>query len=462
MSSRATILVVEDDRSAAVALARILERDSYRVVSAGSVDEARNHLGDGIDLVLSDLRLGADDGMDLLNLWRRERPATPFILMTAYAEIASAVRATKLGAEDYLPKPIDTDALLSLIRKCLVTEARDAPAPPLQRGSSGEPGFEGLVGQSQVMLDVFARIRRAAKSESTILILGESGTGKELVAEAVHRNSPRKNGPFIAVNMAAVPGTLVESELFGHVKGSFTGATASRIGRFQAANGGTIFIDEVGDFALESQAKMLRVLETRTITPVGGNHEVPVDVRVVAATSRNLQEMVAAGQFREDLFYRLSVVTLSLPALSERLEDVPSLTRHFLKQLCHTNQRSEISVDPELMSFLETFDWPGNVRQLRNCLENMVVMADRDVLTVEDLPDGILETDRTTAGVPRVSPSTTIENLEKAAMLQALERFQGNRTQSAKSLGISVRTLQRRLRSWGIDATPEKTQSSGS
>jgi len=346
MHEQAKILVVEDDRNAAVALARILEFDSYRVVSVGSAEEATQHLDNGIDLVLSDLRLGDGNGMDLLNLWRRKRPATPFILMTAHAEIASAVRATKLGAEDYLPKPINTDALLLLIRRCLGSGTRDSAVHTAAKKPEPELALEGIVGQSKAMLEVFDRIVRAARSESTILILGESGTGKELVAEAVHRNSPRKEGPFVAINMAAVPSTLVESELFGHVKGSFTGATGSRVGRFQAAKGGTIFIDEIGDFALESQAKLLRVLETRTVTPVGGNNELAIDVRVVAATSRNLEKMVAAGEFREDLYYRLGVVTLFLPPLRERLDDVPLLTRYFLDQLCRSNQRSPIDVDP--------------------------------------------------------------------------------------------------------------------
>jgi DNA-binding NtrC family response regulator len=296
------------------------------------------------------------------------------------------------------------------------------------------------------MIEVFSRVRRAAKAESTILILGESGTGKELIAEAIHENSRRKGGPFVAVNMAAVPPGLVESELFGHVKGAFTGATVARIGRFEAANGGTIFIDEIGDFALESQAKLLRVLETRTLSPVGGNDQVDVDVRVVAATSRDLEERVAEGAFREDLYYRLTVVTIPLPPLRERRDDIPLLVRHFLPQLCQENSRPTLVPDPELMRFLQTFDWPGNVRQLRNCLESMVVMARGTELTLSDLPVSLARVDQRAGIEVQIPADMTLDDLEMKAIEEALGRCDGNRTHAARSLGISVRTLQRKLK----------------
>ncbi len=453
LKQQATILIVEDDRSVATALTRILELDSYRVVAVDSAAQATNHLDNGIDLVLSDLRIGSDDGIDLLSIWKSKQPRTPFILMTGYGQIASAVNAMKRGAEDYLTKPIHPDELLLLIRECLARAKDDSNEPDSHSRDTGF-GLERIVGQSIVMKDVYSRIRRAAQSESTVLILGESGTGKELVAEAIHQNSRRKDGPFISVNMAAVPVTLAESELFGHRKGSFTGATGNRTGRFEAAQSGTIFIDEIGDFALESQAKLLRVLESRTITPVGGDDSRAVDVRVVAATSRNLPQMVAAGQFREDLYYRLSVITLVLPPLRERLGDVALLTRYFLDQQCRTNDRPEMQIEPELMRFLETFDWPGNVRQLRNCLESMVVMADKSVLSLSDLPVSIIPADRRSSFGLRIPTGTTMDDLEKAAVIQALERCHGNRTRAAESLGISVRTLQRRLQTWGIDDNP--------
>jgi len=294
------------------------------------------------------------------------------------------------------------------------------------------------------------------------LILGESGTGKELLAEAMHHNSPRKDGPYVAVNMAAVPETLVESELFGHMKGSFTGATGTRTGRFQAAHNGTIFIDEIGDFALESQAKLLRVLESRTITPVGGNQQQEVNARVVAATSRNLEQMVADGRFRDDLYYRLSVVTLSLPPLRERAEDIPLLVRHFLDGMARSENRRPFTVSPDLARFLETSPWPGNIRQLRNCLESMVVMSENSELTVADLPASINPKRHHANGDFQLPPEMTLDELERIAINQTLERHRGNRTHAARALGISVRTLQRKLQAWetGVEIETEPSVSS--
>jgi transcriptional regulator with PAS, ATPase and Fis domain len=286
-------------------------------------------------------------------------------------------------------------------------------------------------------------------ADSTVLITGESGTGKELIAQAIHQNSPRKDGPFVTVNMAAVPEHLVESELFGHVKGSFTGATESRVGRFEAAERGTIFIDEIGDFKLASQAKLLRVLENRTVTPIGSNDDRAINVRVVAATSRNLEEMVKDEDFREDLYYRLNVINLSLPPLRERREDIPLLVAYFLERLCKDSGKPMLQVAPELKEYLETYEWPGNVRQLRNCLESMVVLARDNCLTVDDLPATL---DRVPSSANHVSipPGTRLEDLEREAVEQALHRHNGNRTHAAEALGISVRTLQRKLKAWGI------------
>jgi DNA-binding NtrC family response regulator len=282
-----------------------------------------------------------------------------------------------------------------------------------------------------------------------VLITGESGTGKELIAQAIHHNSPRKDGPFVTVDMAAVPEHLVESELFGHVRGSFTGATESRIGRFEAANGGTIFIDEIGDFKLESQAKLLRVLENRTITPIGSNDDREINVRVVAATSRNLEKMVKEEEFREDLYYRLNVVNLRIPPLRERRDDIPMLVSHFLTQLCRTAKKPDLKVAHDLKEYLETYDWPGNVRQLRNCLESMVVLARGDSLSTEDLP-ATLENGPTSADHVSIPPGTKLYDLEKEAVRQALDQHDGNRTHAARALGISVRTLQRKLKAWGM------------
>jgi DNA-binding NtrC family response regulator len=445
------ILIVEDERAEREALARVLRLEEYHVLTADSAEQAMTYLEEKVDLVLSDLRMGANSGMDLLKLWKGKRPTTPFVLVTAYGDIESAVVAMKLGAEDYVTKPVNPDELLMLIKRCLESRKKEERLEELSKRLDDRLGLENIVGRSKPMLEVFDRVRRAAQAQSTILITGESGTGKELVAEAIHQNSPRKNGPFVAVNMAAVPPTLVESELFGHVRGAFTGATAARTGRFEAADGGTIFIDEIGDFALESQAKLLRVLETRKITPVGSNDEVECDVRVVAATSRDLEQLVKDGDFREDLYYRLTVVAIPLPPLRDRADDIPLLVQHFLDELCKVNEREPISPDKDLLRFLETFDWPGNVRQLANCLESMVVMARGDTLTLEELPAPLAGACADGHGRARIPIGTTIEDLEKQAVEQALEQFDGNRTRAAESLGISVRTLQRKLRSWSTD-----------
>lgn len=446
MSKLGTILVVEDEQIARTALTRLLQGEGYQVQAAACAADARKYLNEKIDLVLSDLRLGDASGIELLKWWHDANPATPFVLMTAFGEIAEAVQAMKLGADDFLSKPIHTGQLIDIVSRCV---GRNHGAEAESHVASESGGLDEIVGDSAAMREVKRQILRAARSESTILIVGESGTGKELVANGIHANSRRRSGPYIAVNMAAVPETLVESELFGHVKGSFTGASQNRIGRLQAAQCGTIFIDEIGDFALASQAKLLRVLETKIITPVGGNDEKAVDVRVVAATSRNLEAMVASHEFREDLYYRLSVVTLTLPPLRKRLEDVPLLVRHFVAQLARSNQRTNIQLDHDVMRFLETYEWPGNVRQLRNTLESMIVMSDKSTLGMNDLPPALLRNERDT--VLAVPPDATIRDLEKSAILRTLEECQGNRTRAAESLGISVRTLQRRLHHWGIN-----------
>jgi DNA-binding NtrC family response regulator len=308
-----------------------------------------------------------------------------------------------------------------------------------------------MVGQSPPMLKVFEQIRRAAVTDSTVVISGESGTGKELVAVALHALSRRAAGPLTDVNTAAIPESLVESELFGHVKGAFTGATTDRMGRFEAANGGTLFIDEIGDFALTSQTKLLRALETRRITPVGASHDRRVDVRVIAATHCSLEEMVAEGRFRSDLYYRLNVVTIYLPPLRERRSDIPLLIDHLLARLANTMNCNVPSLDAPLLDFLINHEWPGNVRQLRNCLESMLVLSEGPRLTLDDLPRRLF-LQRQPQCRMRVPINTTIAQLERFAIEQALDHFQHDRTRAARALGISVRTLQRKLKQWNGEA----------
>lgn len=442
------ILIVEDMESEREALTRLLRMEDYDVVVAKNPKQAIEHLEDAVELVVSDLRMGETSGVELLRFWKNRRPGTPFIMMTAYGNVNSAVEAMKLGAEDYLCKPVNPDELLMLVEKCLEGRRKDQTIAHLQQRLDERLGFEKIVGQSAAMLSVFKSARRAAATDSTVLITGESGTGKELIAEAIHQNSPRKEKPFVVVNMAAVPEHLVESELFGHTKGSFTGATESRIGCFESADQGTIFIDEIGDFRLESQAKLLRVLENRTVTPVGSNAQREVNVRVVAATSRNLERMVKEGEFREDLYYRLNVINLHLPPLRDRREDIPLLVDSFMREFCRHAGRDELRLDAELRQYLQTHHWPGNVRQVRNALESMVVLAGGDTLTMDDVP-AMLEGDIESPDHVAIPAGTSLEELEQEAVTQALAQYDGNRTRAAKALGISVRTLQRKLKAWG-------------
>ncbi|MEX0938478.1 MAG: sigma-54 dependent transcriptional regulator [Pirellulales bacterium] len=446
MSNSASILVVEDKESEREAMARLLRMEKHDVLTAPNPEKALEYINEPVSLVVTDLRMGASSGVDLLRRWKQHSPATPFIMVTAHGDVESAVEAMKLGAEDYLNKPVNPDELLILVRKVLESRQKDEKIQHLQQRLDHELGFSNIVGHSKPMQDVFEQARRAAPVDTTVLITGESGTGKELIAHAVHQHSSRRDEVFVTVNMAAVPEHLVESELFGHIKGAFTGATNPRVGRFEAAHRGTIFIDEIGDFALASQAKLLRALENRTITPIGSNDDKEVDVRVVAATSRDLEEMVADGDFREDLYYRLNVITIPLPPLRVRRDDIPLLVQHFLRRFCESNNRPLLTLDPDLVQFFQTYDWPGNVRQLRNCVESMVVMAANETLTIDDLPSTI--SDGPSNGDMAIPAGTTLEQLERTAVEQALEQFDGNRTQAADALGISVRTLQRKLKAW--------------
>lgn len=317
-----------------------------------------------------------------------------------------------------------------------------------QEQLSDPSGSPKIVACSAVMHTVFEEICRTAQADATVLVTGESGTGKELVAEAIHRQSRRRNGPFMAVNITAVPETLVESELFGHVEGAFPGAACARVGRFEATDGGTLFIDEIGDLKLASQAKLLRVLENHLVTPIGSNTNHRVDVRVIAATNCNLETMVAEGRFREDLYYRLNVISIALPPLRRRREDIALLAEHFLDEICHANGKPRLTADPQLIHFLESYDWPGNVRQLRNCIESMIVLSQAPTLTADDLPAMIRNSQPNTSLPFEMPQGLTLADVVKAAVLQTLDRLDGNRTQAAHSLGISVRTLQRKLKLW--------------
>src|SRR5687768_6820815 len=451
MSTAGRILVVEDHESERRAVMQILKSEGFTVFGAENADKALGYIDENMDVVLSDLQMGDVSGIGLLQLWKQRKPDTQFILLTGHSSIPTAVEAIKGGAYDYLMKPIHPEELILLIKRAIDAMSKDREIDNLRRRLDQKFGLDQIVGQSRQMRDVFAKIQRAAPVDSTVLILGESGTGKELVAQALHHNSTRKKGPFVAVNCAAVPATLVESELFGHVRGAFTGATDRRMGRFEQADGGTLFIDEIGDFELGLQAKLLRVLETLTVTPVGGHEDRKVDVRVLAATSRDIRKMVEEGKFREDLFYRLNVVQVVLPPLRDRPDDIPILVEHFLREISENKHTPPRRISPEVMRRFQQYRWPGNVRELRNTLESMMVLADGDTLTERDLPERIAESAPQLTTTKEIPTGMTMEELERLAIMRALDQYGGNRTHAANRLGISVRTLQRKLRQYEME-----------
>jgi len=451
MSNLGRLLVVEDHETERRTLSQLLKMDGYQVFVAEDADKAMGYVDEDIDVVLSDLKMGDVSGMDLLGLWKQRKAETQFILITGNSSVESAVEAIKKGAYDYVTKPVNPDELLLLVKRAVDSLRKDKELDNLRHRLDQKYGLSQIVGQSAQMKTVFAKIQRAASVDSTVLVLGESGTGKELVAQALHHNSPRKKGPFVAVNCSAVPHSLVESELFGHVRGAFTGATDRRMGRFEQADGGTLFIDEIGDFELGLQAKLLRVLETLTFTPVGGSEDRKVDVRVLAATSRDITRMVADGTFRQDLYYRLNVVTITLPPLRERPDDIPLLVEHFLKEIAENKHVPARRMTPGVLRRLETYHWPGNVRELRNMLESMMVLADGDLLTENDLPEVLAAEARDATNQRELPTGMTMDELEKLAIAKALSECDGNRTHAANRLQISVRTLQRKLRLYNLN-----------
>lgn len=447
MKHLSSVLIVEDHKDEREALTRFLRGKKYAVHGATDAHEAIQHVHNDVGVVVSDVRIGKSTGIDLMQMWKQQRPSTPFIILSGFDDVDVAVKAIKSGASDYLKKPVDLDELLLLLNKSLEVAHRRQNLEKLRNPIGRTLGCEKIVGRSKPMKEVCERVRRAALVDSTVLLTGESGTGKELFAEAIHYNSPRRDGPFVTVNMAAVPESLVESELFGHAKGSFTGASESRIGKYEAANGGTIFIDEIGDFALPSQAKLLRVLENHRVTPVGSNDEREVDVRVVAATSRELNQMVDQGRFRADLYYRLNVIHLHLPPLRERREGIPLLINYFLEEFSKSLERPVPVVEPDVMKFLVHHHWPGNVRQLKNCLESMFVLSDGATLRMTDIPESAKAHPRQSrTDIPSGIP---LYELERTAIENALREHDGNRTHAAKALRISLRTLQRKLKEFG-------------
>ena len=448
----ATIFLVDDDDGSRDAMKRTLERVGYTLKAFPSAEEALERLreGDPVDAVVSDVRMPGMDGYEFLREVRAEFPILPFLLVTAYADVEDAVSALQEGADDYLTKPVKMQELrqrvqLQLERRVLSDENRR-----LRQRLEKSFGFEGIVGHSQAMEDLLERMRIASPTRSTVLVVGESGTGKELVANALHQNSPRAAGPFVAINCGAIPGEILESELFGHEKGAFTGAHQRRIGLIERASGGTLFLDEISELSPDLQVKLLRVLEERHIMRVGGAAQIPVDFRLVAATNRDLARWVEDGRFRQDLFYRLKVVELSIPPLRERREDIPLFVQHFLEFFNKELERNVQGVHPAVLTSLKRHPWPGNVRELRNLIESMVLFARGAEITLEDLPPE----HRTHAMVPATTESAEwrprpMADIEREAILRTVAHTSGHRARAADLLEIGLRTLQRKLKDYG-------------
>ena len=447
---RKTILVVDDESSHRMMLKAHLNEEGFEVIEASDGKEAVDLVSlHFYDLILMDIRMSVMDGMEALQQIKKISPVIPVIMMTAFGSIDSAVEALKAGADDYLTKPLDMDELLLKIKKVLHYRHLEKENL-LNRERLGERfDFSNIIGKSPAMKVLFDTLAMVAPTDATVLLLGESGTGKEIVANALHQNSQRKEQAYIKVNCAALPETLLESELFAHEKGAFTGAQARRKGRFELADRGTLFLDEIGEMSPATQAKILRVLQEKEFETVGGTKTISVDVRIIAATHKKLEVEVKAGRFREDLFYRLNVVPITIPSLRNKKEDIPLLAEHFLKMYTEKNNTDIKTIDPRVMDALVRYPWPGNVRELENIVERMVIMSRGDRILFEDLPPDFKTLQNGEEEGSNLIGSS-LKEIEREVILKTLEQTKGNRTRAALVLGVTRKTLQNKIKEYGI------------
>jgi two-component system response regulator HydG len=452
MRNRKTILVVDDDDAHRTMLRTLVGGWGYDIVEANDGSSAIEKVQERpFDLILMDIRMLKVSGLEALERIKAFNPAIPVTIMTAYSSVETAVEALKKGAYDYLTKPLDFDKLRLTIQRAMEHTQLKEENRLLKESLGIQFDMQNIIGRSPAMISLLETVAHVAPSEATVMITGESGTGKELIAGVIHYNSPRKEGPFVKINCAAITETLLESELFGHEKGSFTGADRRKEGRFYQANQGSIFLDEVSEMPLTMQVKLLRVLQERELTRVGGEKVIPVDVRVIAATNKDLVDLKKRGLFREDLYYRLNVVSLEIPPLTKRRDDIPLLARHFLEIFVEKNKKEIKGFTPKAMDHLIRYDWPGNVRELMNAVERAVVLARTDYLDDQDFsilnpllqqPASALS-DFDNIDIP-------LEEVEKTAILRMLESVAGNKSEAARRLGITRKTLHKKLKKYGV------------
>jgi two-component system response regulator HydG len=450
-----SILVVDDDKAHLSMLKTILTGWGYATKGVEDGSDAIACVREQpYDAVLMDVRMANVSGIEALQRIKEHNPAIPVIIMTAYSSVDTAVEAMKLGAYDYLTKPLNFDDLRLTLERALEHMALAKENRTLKKQISADAKLDSIIGTSEAMQSLIDMVRTVSPTEATILVTGESGTGKELIAQAIHSNSPRKDGPLVTVNCAAITDTLLESELFGHEKGAFTGADKKRDGRFMQAHKGSIFLDEVGEIPLHLQAKLLRAIQEREIQRVGGDKAIKVDVRIIAATNRDLLKDVHEGKFREDLFYRLNVVNLRVPPLHERKDDIPLLAKHFLVRYAKKNRRNMKGFTPAAMDLMIRYPWPGNVRELENALERAVILSLGDYITERELPPGVIAHSRgdSEEGLPAAGlAGMPLEEIEKEAIIQTLKETGGNKSEASKILQITRTTLNNKIKKYNIN-----------
>jgi DNA-binding NtrC family response regulator len=460
--NNAAILVVDDDAALLQSLKEILEAEGYEVTTAADGEQGLRYLQEQVfDLVLSDLALPGLDGMELLKYLTQEQPGCPCIIVTGYGSIANAVAAIRQGAYDYFTKPVYPTELRLVVARALEHRRLKRENLQLKQQLNRRYGFANMVGHSDAITRVFELIRKVADTDSTVLILGESGTGKELIAHAIHYNSSRREGPLIPVNCAAIPEELLESELFGHERGAFTHAVRTRLGRFELAHGGTIFLDEIAEMSPALQVKILRVLQNRAFERIGGIKTIQVDIRVIAATNRNLEELVRRNQFREDLYYRLNVIPIQVPPLRERISDLPLLAQHFLDEFGRTRQKGRKRLSPAALDLLRQHPWPGNVRELENLMERLVILTEGEIIEVADLPEKFQGLTSARPAKPEDLPasgvrfSEAMQAYERHLILAALRQTNWVKSQAAQLLHLKRTTLLEKMKKQGIPASPD-------